>query len=83
VRNIKGCSSALQSLKLARLVGLKSELKPAFVLDRYYVALLRYYVALLRHYVMRTKLVVLRENGRLSNIAGLVMEYVIYVSCLT
>jgi hypothetical protein len=70
VCDIEGCSSASQSLKLARLVGLKSKLKPAFVLDRYHVALLR-------HYVMRTKMVVLRENGRLSDMAGSVMEYVI------
>jgi hypothetical protein len=56
VCNIEGCSSALQSLKLARLIGLKSKLKPAFVLDRYYITLLRYYV-------IRTKLVVLRENS--------------------
>jgi hypothetical protein len=56
VCNIKGCSSALQSLKLARLIGLKSKLKPTFILDRYYVALLKYYIT-------STKLVVLREDS--------------------
>jgi hypothetical protein len=59
VCDIEGCSSASQSLKLARFIGLKSKLKPAFVLDTYHVALLE-------HYVMRTKLVVPRENGRLG-----------------
>jgi hypothetical protein len=75
VCNIEGCSSASQSLKLARRVGLKSKLKPAFVLYRYYVALLR-------HYVMRTKLVVLRENSRLGGLASSVVEYVIILSYL-
>jgi hypothetical protein len=69
VCNIEGCSSASQSLKLARIVGLKSKLKPAFVMNRYHVALLR-------HYVMRIKLVVPRENGRLGGLAGSVVEYV-------
>jgi hypothetical protein len=69
VCDIEGCSSASRSLELARFIGLKSKLKPAFVLDRYYVALLG-------HYVMRTKLVVPRENGRLGGLAGLVGEYV-------
>jgi hypothetical protein len=69
VCNIEGCSSASQSLKLARRVGLKRKLKSAFVLYRYHVALLR-------HYVMRTKLVVLRANGRLGGLAGSVVEYV-------
>jgi hypothetical protein len=70
VCDIEDCSSVLQSLKLARFIGLKSKLKPAFVLDRYHVALLG-------HYVMRTKLVVLRENDRLGGLAGLVGEYII------
>jgi hypothetical protein len=54
---------------MARFIGLKSKLKPAFVLDRYHVALLG-------HYVMTTKLVVPRENGRLGGLAGSVGEYV-------
>ena len=37
VCNIKGCSSASQSLKLARCIGLKSKLNSAFVLDSYRV----------------------------------------------
>jgi hypothetical protein len=69
VCDIEGCSSATQSLKMARFIGLKSKLKPAFVLDRYHVALLG-------HYVMTTKLVVPRENGRLGGLAGSVGEYV-------
>jgi hypothetical protein len=63
VCNIKGRSSASQSLKLARGIGLKSKLKSTFFLDSYRVALLR-------HYVMRRKLVVLRKNGRIDGLAG-------------
>jgi hypothetical protein len=59
VCNIEGSSSALQSLRLARYIGLKSKLKSTFVLDSCCVALLR-------HYVLRRKLVVLRKNGRLG-----------------
>jgi hypothetical protein len=70
VCDIEGCSGVLQSLKLARFIGLESKLKPAFVLDRYQVASLG-------HYVMRTKLVVPRENDRLGGLAGSVRGYVI------
>jgi hypothetical protein len=66
--NVKGCSSALQALKLARRIGLTSKLKSAFILDSYRVVLLRYYVT-------RTKLLVLRKSSRLSGLAGLVVEY--------
>jgi hypothetical protein len=54
--NVKGCSSALQALKLARRIGLTSKLKSTFVLDSYRVVLLR-------HYVTRTKLLVLRKSS--------------------
>ena len=69
VRNVKGYSSASQSLKLARFISVKSKLKPTFVLNSYRVALLR-------HYVIRRKLVVPRKNGRLDGLAGLMVEYV-------
>ena len=69
VCNFEGCSSASQALKLARCIGLKSKLKPAFALESYRVVLLR-------HYVMRTKLVVPRESGRLDGLAGSMVEYV-------
>jgi len=69
VHNIKGYSSALQSLKLARFISVKSKLKSTFVLNSYRVALLR-------HYVIRRKLVVLRKNGRLDGLAGSMVEYV-------
>jgi hypothetical protein len=67
--NVKGCSSALQALKLARRIGLISKLKSAFVLDSYRVVLLR-------HYVTRTKLLMLRKSSQLSRLASLVVEYV-------
>jgi hypothetical protein len=70
VCNTKSCSSASQSLKLARYIGLKGKLKSTFFLDSYRVALLR-------HYVMRRKLVVPRKNGRLDGLAGSMVEYVI------
>jgi hypothetical protein len=54
--NIKGSSSALQSLELARCIGLKSKLKSTFTLDCYCIMLLRYCL-------IRRKLVVLRENS--------------------
>jgi hypothetical protein len=54
--NVKGCSSALQALELARYISLISKLKSAFVLDSYCVILLRYYVT-------RTKLLVLRKSS--------------------
>ena len=69
VRNVKGCSSASQSLKLARFISVKSKLKSTFVLNSYRVALLR-------HYVIRRKLVVPRKNGRLDGLAGSMVEYV-------
>jgi hypothetical protein len=37
---------------------------------------------LLRHYVTRRKLVVPRKSGRLGDMAGSVMEYVIAFMCL-
>ena len=69
MHNIKGYSSALQSLKLARFISVKSKLKSTFVLNSYRVALLR-------HYVIRRKLVVPRKNGRLDGLAGSMVEYV-------
>jgi hypothetical protein len=54
--NVKGCSSALQALKLARRIGLISKLKSTFILDSYCVVLLRYYV-------IRTKLLMLRKSS--------------------
>jgi hypothetical protein len=56
VCNIKSYSSASQSLKLARYIGLKGKLKSTFFLDSYRIALLR-------HYVMRRKLVMPRKNA--------------------
>ena len=69
VRNVKDYSSALQSLKLARFISVKSKLKSTFVLNSYRVALLR-------HYVIRRKLVMPRKNGRLDGLAGSMVEYV-------
>jgi hypothetical protein len=69
VCNIKGSSSASQSLKLARCIGLKSKLKSTFTLDCYRVVLLR-------HCLIRRKLVVLRENSRLNSLASSIVEYV-------
>jgi hypothetical protein len=69
VYDIKSCSSASQSLELARYIGLKGKLKSTFFLDSYRVALFR-------HYVMRRKLVVLRKNSRLDSLAGSIVEYV-------
>jgi hypothetical protein len=54
--NVEGCSSALQALKLARRIGLTSELKFTFILDSYRVVLLRYYA-------LRTKLLVLKKSS--------------------
>jgi hypothetical protein len=56
VYNVKGFSSALQALELARRIGLISKLKPAFNLNSYYVVLLTYYV-------IKTKLVMLRNTS--------------------
>jgi hypothetical protein len=74
VCNVKGSSSALQSLKLARYIGLKSKLKSTFILDRYRVALLR-------HCLIRRKLVVLRENSQLDSLASSIVEHVNYLNC--
>jgi hypothetical protein len=66
---IEGCSSASQALKFARGIGLKGKLYLAFVLNCYRVALLR-------HLVLIVKLVVPRKSGRLTDVAGSLMEYV-------
>jgi hypothetical protein len=66
---VKGCSSASQALKFARGIVLKSKLYLAFVLNCYRVALLR-------HLVLIVKFVVLRKSSRLTNVAGLLIEYV-------
>jgi hypothetical protein len=57
--NVKGCSSALQALKLACSIGLKGKIKSAPFLNSYRVVLLR-------HYVLRRKWVVPRKSGRLD-----------------
>jgi hypothetical protein len=69
VFNVKGCSSALQAFKLTYYIGLKSKINSTIFLKSYRVILLR-------HFVSRRKLVVLRKSSQLSNIAGLVIEYV-------
>jgi hypothetical protein len=80
VCSIEGCSSASQSLKLARYISLKSKFKSIFVLDSYRIALLR-------HYVVRRKLVVPKERwpawwfGRLGGLAGSVVEYIVSFRC--
>jgi hypothetical protein len=66
---VEGCSSASQALKFARDIGLKSELYSAFVLNCYRVALLR-------HVVLIVKFVAPRKSGRLTDVAGSLMEYV-------
>jgi hypothetical protein len=73
VYNIKGRSSILLSHKLARYIGLKSELKFTFFLDYYRVALLRYYL-------MRRKLVILREKSQLDSLAGSIVQHVISIA---
>jgi hypothetical protein len=70
---VKGCGSASQALKFARGIGLKSKLYLVFVLNCYRVALLR-------HLVLIVKFVVPRKSSRLTNVAGLLIEYVI--SCI-
>jgi hypothetical protein len=70
---VKGCSSASQALKFARGISLKSKLYSAFVLNCYRVALLR-------HLVLIVKFVVLRKSSRLTNVAGLLIEYVSYIN---
>jgi hypothetical protein len=67
---VKGCSSASQASKFARGIGLKSKLYSAFVLNCYRVALLR-------HVVLIAKFVALRKSSQLTNIASLLIEYVI------
>jgi hypothetical protein len=67
---VEGCSSASQAPKFARGIGLKSKLYSAFVLNCYRVALLR-------HVVLIVKFVALRKSGQLTNIASLLIEYVI------
>jgi hypothetical protein len=67
---VEGCSSASQAPKFARGIGLKSKLYSAFVLNCYRVALLR-------HVVLIVKFVAPRKSGRLTDVAGSLMEYVI------
>jgi hypothetical protein len=50
---VKGYSSALQALKFARGIGLKSKLYLAFVLNYYYVALLRHVVLIVKFIALR------------------------------
>jgi hypothetical protein len=69
---VEGCSSASQAPKFARGIGLKGKLYSAFVLNCYRVALLR-------HLVLIVKFVVPRKSGRLTDVAGSLMEYVIRV----
>jgi hypothetical protein len=71
VQNVKGCSSALEALKLAYSIGRKSKFKSTPFLNSYRVVFLR-------HYVLRRKLVVLRKRGRLNSVAGSIVEYVNY-----
>jgi hypothetical protein len=66
---VGGCSSASQAPKFARGIGLKGKLYSAFVLSYYRVALLR-------HLVLIVKFVVPRKSGRLTDVAGSLMEYV-------
>jgi hypothetical protein len=68
---VEGCSSASQAPKFARGIGLKGKLYSAFVLNCYRVALLR-------HLVLIVKFVVPRKSGRLTDVAGSLMEYVTY-----
>jgi hypothetical protein len=68
---VKGCSSASQAPKFARGIGLKSKLYLTFVLNCYRVALLR-------HLMLIIKFVVLRKSGQLTNVASLLIEYVIF-----
>jgi hypothetical protein len=67
VFNVKGCSSALQALKLAYYIGRKSNTKST-------PFLISYRVMLLRHYVLIGKLIVPRKSGRL----GGGIRYIIY-----
>jgi hypothetical protein len=73
---VEGCSSASQAPKFARGIGLKSKLYLAFVLNCYRVALLR-------HLVLIVKFVVPRKSGRLTDVAGSLMEYVTLNACST
>jgi hypothetical protein len=66
---VKSYYSALNTLKLAYIIGLNSWSKPTFLLSRYRVLLLR-------HCLSYVKFAMLRKSSTLSDIAHLVIEYV-------
>ena len=68
--NVEGGSSASKASELAGIISLKCKINPAFLLSKYCVALLR-------HRVLMVMVVVPRKSGRLGDVAGSVMEYVI------
>ena len=68
--NVEGSSSAPYALKLARGIGLKSEINSTLFLNGYRVALLR-------HCVLMRRRAMPRKSGRLGGVAGSVVEYVI------
>ena len=69
--NVKGCSSALKALELARFISLKCKINPTFLLSKYYVALLR-------HLVLIVIVVVLSKSSRLNSMAVSIVQYVIF-----
>jgi hypothetical protein len=70
VFDIEGCSSASQALELARSIGLKSKIKSTFFLNSYRAVSLR-------PCMLMGIRAMPRKSGRLGDMPGSVMEYVI------